>query len=325
MTETDIQSADSGRHSCSQCREPLAAKAAFCRACGATQARPPALRQGEEPEPTKVASICGKCGAALARDSAFCRVCGSPVSADGIPTQGVRAPRNLTSAASIRDASGLAVSTPGSKRLTSASKRRIYVIAAGLAALAVVVLLVTGVLGGPDGDSGSAARASSDRIGPSSVGRIAELTGSDKLTGAVLTPTGGGAAGSALLGRRGERQVLLRVEATGLEPSPKGYSYSIWLYKSPKVALRVGAVVVDMSGGIRVQLPIPAQLLAYVASGAFDQVDISLTSDAEYEAALKKAKGMEAIPPYMGIEVLRGKLEGPLTEAASKAESENGS
>ena len=54
---------------------------------------------------------------------------------------------------------------------------------------------------------------------------------------------------------------------------------------------------VGKEGKIAAQFKIPAQLLAYVASGAFNQVDIALTDTAEYKAALDKAKGENELPP----------------------------
>jgi len=67
MTAGDPQASGA----CPRCGEPLAPKAAFCRACGAKY-EPPS---------------CGRCGAALAPNSAFCRTCGTPVPAEGAPTE----------------------------------------------------------------------------------------------------------------------------------------------------------------------------------------------------------------------------------------------
>jgi hypothetical protein len=96
-----------------------------------------------------------------------------------------------------------------------------------------------------------------------------------------------------------------------LGPSPAGQTYTIWLYRSPKLVLRLGAVKVGESGKLAAQLPVPVQVLAYVASGAFDQVDISLTSAAAYRAELARAKAAQRLPKYTGESVLRGKITGP--------------
>jgi hypothetical protein len=130
------------------------------------------------------------------------------------------------------------------------------------------------------------------------------------LTQAVLAPVNGGdASGQALFGRY-KGNVLLQVTAQGLEPAPAGEAYTVWLYRSPKLALQIGAVP-EKDGKIAAQLQIPAQLLAYVASGAFDQVDVALTPIAAYRAALAKAKAEKKLPPHLGESVLRGEISGP--------------
>jgi len=178
-------------------------------------------------------------------------------------------------------------------------------IGAGLAVvLLLVVVLLVGGSGG--GESSSATSASAE-------GRQAEVTAAEngQLTQATLSPTSGGSgSGRALFGRY-KKNVLLQVEAEGLEPSPQGTNYTIWLYHSPKLALRVGAVPVGKNGKIAAQFPIPTQLLAYVASGAFDQVDVSLTAEAAYKAELAKAKREKRLPAYTGESVLRGAITGP--------------
>jgi hypothetical protein len=177
-------------------------------------------------------------------------------------------------------------------------------IGAGIAVvLALVVILIVGGSGG--GSSGSTAG--------SAEGRQEEVAAAEKgqLTEAVLSPTSGGSgSGRALFGRY-KKNVLLQVEAEGLKPSPPGQSYTIWLYRSPKLVLRIGAVPVGKNGKIAVQFPIPTQLLAYVASGAFNQIDVSLTPEAAYKAELAKAKSEKRLPSYTGESVLRGEITGP--------------
>jgi hypothetical protein len=170
--------------------------------------------------------------------------------------------------------------------------------AGALALLALVIVLL--VAGDGGGTSGSTAASGT----PTSAEEEA-------LTQAVLEPTGGGdASGRAIFGRY-KKNVLLQVQADGLEPSPAGQTYTIWLYRSPKLVLRLGAVRVGNSGKLAVQLPVPVQVLAYVASGAFDQVDVSLTSTAAYRAELAKARAAQRLPKYIGESVLRGAITGP--------------
>jgi hypothetical protein len=177
----------------------------------------------------------------------------------------------------------------------------------GAGALVVVVLVIVLVVGGGDESS-----EPSTAVGQGN----AELTAAEErnLTQAVLAPTGDAdASGRALFGRF-KQDVLLQVEAEGLEPSPPGESYTVWLYRSPKLALQVGAVRVGESGKLAAQFQIPAQLLTYVANGSFDQVDVSLTPIAEYKAAFNEAKAENKVPPYVGESVLRGEITGPAVQ-----------
>jgi hypothetical protein len=174
---------------------------------------------------------------------------------------------------------------------------------AGVAALLVFAVVL--IVSGSDSGSGSSSSAGAPTEGASTT------AAESSLTQAVLAPSDGGeGSGKALFGRY-RKSILLQVEADGLEPSPQGKAYTIWLYRSPKIALQIGAVPVGKEGKIATQLKIPAQLLAYVANGAFNQVDVALTDTAEYKAALDKAKGEKKLPPYTGESVLRGEITGP--------------
>lgn len=200
-----------------------------------------------------------------------------------------------------------AAGSPGPSPLARlrGSKDRGALIGLGAGALVVLILVIVLIVGGDGGGSSSTTAGG----GGSSLTAAEE----SKLTQAVLEPTDGGDAGGRALFGRYKKSVLLQVEAEGLEPSPPGETYTIWLYRSPKLVLRVGAVPVDEQdeGKLAVQLPIPAQVLTYVAGGAFDQVDVSLTSNAAYKAALAKAKAEQALPPYTGESILRGEITGP--------------
>ncbi|HEX7245728.1 MAG TPA: hypothetical protein VF245_09205 [Solirubrobacterales bacterium] len=173
--------------------------------------------------------------------------------------------------------------------------------AGALVLLALVIVLIVAGDGGGGSSSGSTAAGSTS---PTS-------SEEQSLTQATLEPTNGGdASGRALFGRY-KKNVLLQVQAEGLDPSPAGQTYTIWLYRSPKLVLRLGAVKVGDSGKLAVQLPVPVQVLTYVASGAFDQIDVSLTPTAAYRAELAKAKAAQRLPKYIGESVLRGEITGP--------------
>lgn len=193
--------------------------------------------------------------------------------------------------------------TPGGLRLP---KDRGALIGLGAGALAVIVLAV--ILAVSDsGDSGSTVSSTT----PTASEGTNASTSNPNLTEAILSPADGGdASGRALFGRF-KKNVLLQVEAEGLDPAPSGETYTVWLYRSPKLALRIGSVPLASSGKIAAQLPIPTELLAYVAGGAFNQVDLALTPTADYKAAVAKAKSEKSLPPYIGESVLRGEITGP--------------
>lgn len=195
---------------------------------------------------------------------------------------------------------------PSSPRLAlPGDRRRLIELAGGALAVILLVLFATGLVDiGGNGDSESTTTAAPPTEAPAAAGR--------GLTQAVLKPVGGGdAIGRALFGRVG-KNVVLQVVAQGLEPSPPGQSYTVWLYRSPKLVLRVGAAKVVQSGGLAARFPIPAELLAYVAGGAFDQIDVSLTSDTAYKTEVARARREERLPPYTGTDILRGEITGPI-------------
>jgi hypothetical protein len=207
--------------------------------------------------------------------------------------------------------------TPARSRTPSRPPRRPFLpkdrgarlgLGAGAAVvLLLVVLLISGAFGG--GGSGSSTTTTANN---GSSETTSAKGGSP--TEAVLEPVGGGgASGRALFGRVG-KEVVLQVVAKGLEPSSPGQSYTVWLYRSPKLALRVGAAGVGKSGGLAARFPVPAELLAYVASGAFDNVYVSSTDDAAYKAEVARARAQKRLPRYTGTTVLRGEITGPIVK-----------
>ena len=185
-----------------------------------------------------------------------------------------------------------------------AERRRFVGMTAGALALVAVVLLAIFLIDGSG--SGSSPSASGEGSEAAAAAR--------NITQATLEPVGGGEAeGRALFGRISNTAVL-QVQAEGLEPSPKGKSYTVWLYRSPKLALRVGSVKVGASGGLGAQFPLPSELLGILAGGAFDRVNVSLTDDAAYKSEIAKAKKERRLPAYSGTTVLSGEITGPLVE-----------
>jgi hypothetical protein len=192
-----------------------------------------------------------------------------------------------------------------------AERRRLLVLTGAAVGVVAVVLIAIAALGG-DSSSGTA--------GGASEGEAAEIANREGggLTQAKLEPVDGGdASGRAIFGRIGKEEVVLQVTAENLEPAQGGDSYTVWLYRSPTLALRVGSVKVSDSGRLGARFPIPAELLAYVASGAFKQIKVSRTSDAAYEAQVRQAKKQKTLPPYSGKTALSGEITGPIVRAGS--------
>jgi hypothetical protein len=199
-----------------------------------------------------------------------------------------------------------------SSRLTLPKGRRLWELIGGALVVLLIVLFATGAVDIGGDDSGS-----EDSGSPALSGGALD-TADGKVTQAALEPVDGSdAQGQALFGRLGKR-VVLQVLAEGLEPSVSGESYSIWLYRSPKLALRIGAVKVreEDEGKLGVRFPVPTELLALVASGSFRQIQISRTSEAAYKAEVAAAKRQQRLPRYSGETVLSGQIVGPLVQAS---------
>ncbi len=192
--------------------------------------------------------------------------------------------------------------------------RRLFELIGGALVVLLLALFATGAIDiGDDGDGDSQ---------DTSAAPIAEADFGRNATQAILTPPEGDdsdARGIALFGRVGKDPVL-QVAAEGLEPTGDGESYTIWLYRNPKLVLRLGAVdEINDEGGLAAQLPVPTELLSYVAGGAFRDIYISRTDDAAYAAEIKRAKSAKRLPGYSGETVLSGRIAGPIVRDQNAA------
>ena len=196
-------------------------------------------------------------------------------------------------------------SSRSSRPALPAERRRLVLLTGGALAIVAAVLAAIAIFGGGS-DSGS---SPSEVSGAGAETAAAE---SGKLTQAVLEPADGSdASGRAIFGRL-KKEIVLQVTGEGLQPTEKAQSYIVWLYRSPKLTLRVGSVGVDESGRLGARFPIPTELLAYIASGAFDQIYVSRTDDAAYQAEVARAKKDKSLPRYTGETVLKGEITGPI-------------
>jgi hypothetical protein len=187
-------------------------------------------------------------------------------------------------------------------------------IAAGIA----VVVLVIVVLAVSD-DSGSETSTGSTTSPAAATTENAANSAGKQVTQAVLSPVDGSdASGSATFGRV-KNSLALQVEAQGLTPTTKGQSYTIWLADSAQKMLPLASTQTDKDGKIAAQLEVPTEVLAYLASEAFDQIDVTLTTDSALQASLKKATSEKKPPVYTGTDTLRGTVTGPIVGAAKNA------
>jgi hypothetical protein len=193
-------------------------------------------------------------------------------------------------------------------------KDRGALIGAGAGVLVFIALAVVLALssGGDGSDSGATANDGSDN------GTLAAAE-NPNLTQAVLSSVDdSGAGGTALFGRF-KQKVLLQVTASDLEPTGEGESYAIWLSHKGKAMVPVGTAPVSDSGELAARFEIPAAVLVLVARSAFDQVDVTRTSDALLNTAIAKARRTKTESAYTGADVLRGEITGPLVGAGDNS------
>lgn len=176
-------------------------------------------------------------------------------------------------------------------------------------ALVLVALVLVLVLGGGEdsGDGGSTTTASEQAVNATNGGETTQAT--------LEAVDGSDAQGLATFGRV-KNSLALQVEASGLEPTGKGESYTIWLYESPRKMLPLASTLVRQDGKIAAQVAVPTEVLGYLANETFDQIEISLTNDTALKASLEKATSERKAPIYTGTDVLRGQITGPIIGAA---------
>jgi hypothetical protein len=190
-------------------------------------------------------------------------------------------------------------------------------IAAGVAVVVLVIVVLA--VGGGGGSSDTTTAASNGSSSGFEETASTTAANSKQVTQAILSPVGGGNASGVVIFGRVKNSLALQIEAEGLAPTANGQSYTVWLAQSPKKMLPLASTTVDKSGKIAAQVEVPTEVLAYLAKGTFDKIDVSLTSDAALKAALSKATSEKKAPVYTGADVLRGTITGPIVGAATKA------
>jgi anti-sigma-K factor RskA len=191
-------------------------------------------------------------------------------------------------------------------------KDRGALIGLGAGALVVIALVIVLIVGGDGGSSSSSGTASGEGSQAENASALAE---NENLTQAILSADDGSdASGQAIFGRF-KKKVLLQVTGEGLEPSSSGESYAVWLSHSGQAMVPVGTVKVEDSGKLAARFEVPPTVLVLVARGAFDEIEVSRTSDSQLSAAIAKARKTKKESAYTGTLVLSGKITGPLVGA----------
>jgi hypothetical protein len=191
-------------------------------------------------------------------------------------------------------------------------KDRGALIGLGAGILVAIALAIVLIVGGDGGGSSSSSATS----GEASLAENPSAPAENKnLTQAILSADDGSdASGQAIFGRF-KKKVLLQVTGEGLEPSSNGESYAVWLSHSGQAMVPVGTVKVEDSGKLAARFEVPPTVLVLVARGAFDEIQVTRTSDSQLSAAIAKARKTEKESAYTGTPVLSGKITGPLVGA----------
>jgi anti-sigma-K factor RskA len=191
-------------------------------------------------------------------------------------------------------------------------KDRGALIGLGAGALVVIALVIVLVVGGDGGGSSSPEATSGEAALAENASAAAE---NKNLTQAILSADDGSdASGQAIFGRF-KKKVLLQVTGEGLEPSSSGESYAVWLSHSGQAMVPVGTVKVKDSGQLAARFEVPPTVLVLVARGAFDEIQVTRTSDSQLSAAIAKARKTQKESAYTGTPVLSGEITGPLVGA----------
>ncbi len=197
-------------------------------------------------------------------------------------------------------------------------KDRGALIGLGAGALVVIVLVIVLIVGGGGGGSSSPETTSGEAALAENASAAAE---NKNLTQAILSADDGSdASGQAIFGRF-KKKVLLQVTGEGLDPSSSGESYAVWLSHSGQAMVPVGTVKVKDSGQLAARFEVPPTVLVLVARGAFDEIQVTRTSDSQLSAAIAQARKTKKESAYTGTPVLSGKITGPLVGAGGSASS----
>jgi hypothetical protein len=222
------------------------------------------------------------------------------------------------------------VPAPEGRTITLPTGGRAWLLGGGvLAVIAAIVVVIILVSGGSDNSSSTtaASEGGSTNAAENANAKDSETSGgANEATQAELVAVDGSeAVGLATFGRL-KNKLALQIEAKDLEPTTSTNAYTIWLAQSPQKMLPLASTAVKGSGQgagqIAAQFEVPVEILAYLASGTFDQIAITRTETKPFEAAIKVATKNKTTPKYTGEEVLRGTITGKIVGLAKREEEE---
>lgn len=213
----------------------------------------------------------------------------------------------------------------GGRTVTLPTGRKAWLLGGGVVgAIVVIVVVILLVSGG--GGSGSTTTGN-EGTGTAAANEGGSKTSSKEATEATLKAVDGSEAkGRAIFGRY-KKKLALAIEATGLEPTTEGTnSYTVWLAKSPTKMVPLVSTGVKGSGKganeIAGEYEVPVEVLAYLANGTFDTIEITKTDNKEFETSYEAAKKEKTTMAYTGKAVLRGTITGPIVGLAQREKEE---
>jgi hypothetical protein len=223
--------------------------------------------------------------------------------------------------------------TSEGRTITLPSGRKAWLLGGGaIAAIVVIVVVILLVSGGGSDNSSSPASTEGATTaaaeGKAKEGGAEETTAGNKpATFAELKAVDGSEAKGVASFGRVKNRLALQIEATGLEATEEGVdSYAIWLAESKTKMIPLASTGVKGSGKaagvIAAQFEVPVEILGYLASGTFDQIAITKVENKRFEAGITAATKQKKTPTYLGDEVLRGTISGPIVGLAVREEEE---
>jgi hypothetical protein len=294
-------------------------------------AKPAAEVTPPEPEPTPEPRAMGDETAEPVIADAVAPSAGATESTDAEPPE---APAEPPKASTPKPAAAPPASPPPSGRPPSArrtitlpSGRNAWLVGGGILAAIVVIVVVVLLASGGGGGGSSTASTEAGSTPAAEEGKAESTVNSKAPTEAELKAVDGSEAeGRATFGRV-KNKLALQVEAKGLEPTTAGNAYAIWLAESPRKMLPLAFPITVKGSGkganeIGAQFEVPVEILAYLASGTFDQIAITKVDNKRFVAGVEAAKKAKTSPAYTGEAVLRGTIAGPIIGLAVREEEE---